>query len=287
MHPTPTHLSPTWLDAQYNNRARIADHAAIFARWAIDSQQVRETRACRLDLTYGDGPNESLDLFLPTSERAPVLVFIHGGYWRALDKSDQSFVASGLVDDGALVVIPNYALCPAVTMETIALQCARALAWVWRNAARFGGDPARIVVAGHSAGGHLAVMLLCCDWHAVGSDLPRDLVTSAQAISGLFDLEPLRHTPFLQTDLRLTPSSVRRLSPAGFSVPARRQLHAWVGALESEEFLRQNGLLRERWGSATVPVCAQVPGAHHLSVLDSMVSQGGDLRRDACLLLGL
>ena len=122
----------------------------------------------QLDVRYGEQPGEALDVFAARQPNSPVLVFIHGGYWRALDKSDVSFVAPAFVDAGAMVVVPNYALCPAVTIETIALQLTRALAWAWRHAAEHGGDPQRIAVAGHSAGGHLAAMMLSCRWKDVG-----------------------------------------------------------------------------------------------------------------------
>jgi arylformamidase len=213
-------------------------------------------------------------------------VFIHGGYWRSLDKADQSFVAPAFVEAGALVVIPNYALCPTVTIEAIALQMTRALAWVHRHAAEHGGDAGRIVVAGHSAGGHLAAMLLACDGRQVGAGLPQRLVTRALAISGLFELEPLRHTPFLAPDLRLTRAAVRRLSPAGYPAPPGATLHALVGADESEEFLRQNTLIRARWGAAVVPVCEAVAGCNHLTVLDDFAAPGGRAHRHTRGLLG-
>ena len=262
-----TRPDAAWLDAQYNNRARIAAHPQIFERWASSSASAREQLRGHLDVRYGQGPNETLDIFPAASAGAPVLVFIHGGWWRSLDKADQSFLASPFVESGAMVVLPNYALCPSVVIETIALQLVRALAWVHRHAAQYGGDPGRIVVGGHSAGGHLAAMLLSCRWPAVADDLPARLVKSALAISGVFDLEPLRHTPFLQRDLRLTPASVRRVSPARFAPPAGRLL-ALVGGDESEEFGRQNRLIREAWGPRAVPVCESVPGANHLTVLD-------------------
>ena len=226
-------------------------------------------------------------MFAPASAAArlaPVLVFIHGGWWRALDKSDHSFLAPPFVERGALVVVPNYALCPAVPIETIALQMTRALAWTQRNAARFGGDPSRIVVAGHSAGGHLAAMLLCCDWRAVSRDLPVRVVKAALSISGVFDLDPLRRAPFLQCDLRLTPHSVRRLSPAGFA-PPRGPLIAVVGGDESEEFLRQNALIRAAWGERVVPVCESVPGANHLEVLEHLADPALPLHLHARRLL--
>jgi len=275
-----------WYDAQYNNRARVLDHPAVLARWAAESARVRAARPQHLDLPYGTGPNETLDVYPAAAPGAPVLVFIHGGWWRALDKTDHAFIVPAFSAAGAMVVVPNYALCPAVSIEQIALQMAVALAWTWRHAARFGGDPGRIVVAGHSAGGHLAAMLLCCRWPRVAAGLPSGLCSRALAISGVFDLEPLRRTSFLQPDLRLTPASVRRLSPAGFP-PPEGVLHAVDGGDESEEFHRQRALIRARWGARAVPVCESLPEANHFTVLDSLASPAGRLHALALGLLRL
>ena len=280
-----TRLTPDQLDIQYNNRARIPDHAQIFERWAAASALAREKSLCHVDIGYGPEPSETLDVFTTPRANAPVLVFIHGGWWRSLDKRDHSFIAPAFTQAGAMVVVPNYALCPAVTIEAITLQMVCALVWVYRHAARYGGDPQRIVVAGHSAGGHLAAMLLSCRWQDVMPDLPAQLVRSALSISGLFDLEPLRRTPYLQADLRLTPASVARLSPARFARPQGRLIAA-VGADESEEFLRQNQLIRAAWGADAVPVCEAIVGAHHLNVLHALADPDARLHALALELLG-
>lgn len=279
-------LDPAWLDLQYNNRARVPEHPQILERWAIASEYARAHGSRRIDVAYGSTPAQTLDVFPTPRANAPVLVFIHGGWWRTLDKSDQSFVAPAFNQAGALVVIPNYALCPAVTIETIALQLTRALIWTYRNAALYGGDPQRIVVAGHSAGGHLAAMLLSCDWRAIDPRLPARLVRGALSISGLFDLEPIRHTPFLKGDLRLTPASVQRLSPVRFPRPSG-PLYATVGALESEEFLRQNQSIRDAWGAKSVPVCETVAGTNHFDVLRALADPQSPLHARALQLLGL
>ena len=281
-----TRTDPAWLDAQYNNRARVADSLQILDRWARASALAREKSPVLLDLPYGNGDKETLDVFPAARTNAPVLVFIHGGYWRALDKSDASFVAPSFVQAGAMVVVPNYALCPAVSVEHITLQMVRALAWVYRNAQAHGGDPRHIVVAGHSAGGQLAAMMLSCRWRSVGADLPAALVRGALSISGVFDLEPLRHTPFLKHDLKLTPASVKRLSPAGFPAP-KGSLYATVGGEESEEFLRQNELIRSAWGARAVPVCEAIPRTNHMNVLHDLADPQGRLHLLGLQLLGL
>jgi arylformamidase len=275
-----------WHDRQYNNRARVPDHPRIMARWAEASALARGGLTHRLDVAYGDSAAERLDIFPARVPGSPVLVFLHGGYWRSLDKADFSFIAPAFVAAGATVVVPNYALCPEVTIETIALQATRALAWTWRHAEEFGGNPARIVVAGHSAGGHLAAMLLTCRWKDVDAELPLRPVVGAVSISGLYDLEPLRQAPFLQADLQLTPAMVRRLSPAFFPRP-RGPLHAYVGADESEEFVRQNRLIRDQWGPSTVPVCEEIPGKNHFDVLESLVDPAGLVHVSALRLLEL
>lgn len=280
------HPDSAWLDVQYNNRARIPDHAAIFERWKRASELTRAQSLCHLDLAYGEGPAERLDVFPAQGAKAPVLVFIHGGYWRSLDKSDHSFLAASFAAEGAQVVLPNYALCPAVSIDQIVLQTVHALVWVYRHAASYGGDPKRIVVVGHSAGGHLAAMLLCCQWKLLARDLPARLVKSALSISGVHDLAPLLHTPFLQDDLRLTPAWVEKLSPACLPAP-KGPLYAVAGALESEEFLRQNELIRQAWGAKTVPVCEQIAGRHHLNILHDLADPEGRSHALTKQLLGL
>ena len=285
---------PVWLEVQYNNRARVPEHVQHFERWGRLSREARERLVCLPDVAYGHGPRETLDIF-PARRRddealAPVLVFIHGGYWRSLDKSQHSFLAPAFVNQGGCVVMPNYALCPSVTIPDIALQMVQALAWVYRNIAVHGGDPRRISIVGHSAGGHLAAMLLACDWERYAADLPEDLVNNVLSISGVFDLEPLRHTPSLQDVLRLTPEAVRMASPAWLPcvLPAedeRGVLLSVVGGNESGEFIRQAQLIRETWGELLVPICETLPGLDHFTVLDALVHPRHRLHKLALQLL--
>ncbi len=263
---------PQWLDSMYNNRALVPDHAIHLGQWAEASEDAKQAHRNQLDIPYGESAMEKLDVFPAAKKGAPMVVFIHGGYWRSLDKSDHSFIAPAFVNHGACVVIPNYALCPAVTVPQIVMQMVKALAWTYRNARKHGGDPNRITVIGHSAGGHLAAMLLACAWPAYAKDLPADLVKNALSISGLYELEPVMHTPFLKDSLQLTPEQARLCSPAWMPRPRQGKLYAIAGADESAEFLRHNTLIQSAWGKKTVPLCEAITGRNHFSVLEDLTA---------------
>lgn len=268
----PAHTA-TWHAQQYDNRARVPDAPEILQRWARQSARVRKALPAQLNLAYGPAPSHTLDVFPARQRGAPVLVFIHGGWWRALDKSDLSFIAPAFVRAGITVVLPNYTLCPHTSIGGIALEMAQALAWVHRHADSLGADAQHITVAGHSAGGHLAAMLACCDFTRVGNDLPPDLLHAAIAVSGVFDLGPIRRTPFLQPDLRLSAADVPRLSPAFFPAP-RLPVLALVGGDESAEHRRQNRLLGQRWKLPAQQVL-EVAGANHFTVVEDFADVRG------------
>ena len=268
--------STEFYERQYNARAMIPEHPAIFARWAEAAAANRRLRACVLDLPYGESAAERLDLFPARRDGAPLLVFIHGGYWRSLDKSDFSWIAPAFVAHGVSVALVNYGLAPRTPMEEIVRQVLRSLAWLWRNADRLGFAPERIIVAGHSAGAHLTAMAMAALWPVFGADLPADLVKGGIAISGIYDLEPLVHAPFINADLQLDVARARKLSPIHLPAASAAPLISAAGALESDEFRRQTELIGQAWPD-TLRAQLAVPEANHLTVCDALTSPGAPL----------
>lgn len=272
-------MTPDDVERGYNNRAAVPDHPHWFERWAKASAEARERYRPTPDLRYGPGPKETLDLFLPAGPARGTLVFIHGGYWRALDKAEHAFVAGPFVEQGLAVAVTNYDLCPAVTIATIVDEQRRALAWLVRDGAKHGANAARVVVAGHSAGGHLAAALLATPASAFG--LARHPVHAAVSLSGVHDLTPLVQFSF-NADFRLDEAEARRVSPV-FAKPATAApIVAAVGGDETGEFLRQTQLLWEAWPANRPPGDdgpLVVAGKNHFSVVFDYAYAQSDLAK--------
>jgi arylformamidase len=271
---------------EYNNRELVPEHPQFMARWADASARARGTMACYLERAYGEQPGETMDIFPARKGDGTCLLFIHGGYWRALDKKDFSFLAPAWVDGGVSLAVVNYDLCPRVTMEEIVRQMLRASRWLWLNAEQYGMDQDRLYVAGHSAGGHLTAMLMCALWPTFDRALPKDLWKGGLAISGLYDLRPMLEVDWLNGDLRLDAESALALSPAFLPPATRAPVMTCVGGGESSEFLRQNALLCSRWRSAfagDIPM----PGRHHFSVIDGLADPKSALYAGARRLMKL
>ncbi len=252
-------------EAEYNNRARVPEHMAIIGQWGRDASAARDELGGPRDLAYGDAPRNVLDGFTPTDPiNGAVVMFIHGGYWQALDKSSFSHMARGPVAHGVSVYIPSYTLCPDVQISDIIAEMRTAAMAVHRLTGRL------VVVAGHSAGGHLAAALLATDWPAISDDLPADLVTSAYSISGVFELAPLVHTS-INGALGLDAASAAAVSPALWAAPTGKTCDAVVGGAESSEFHRQSADLAHSWGAAGVATRYEsVPHANHFDVIAPM-----------------
>jgi len=254
-------------EAEYNNRARVPEHGALIAGWARDAEVYRASRPQALRrLRYGPGPRHGIDLFAARGEGA-LVVFIHGGYWQALDGSFFSHIAAGLNAYGIDVAIPSYDLCPQISVEDVIDQMRRAA----RELARLGR---RLVVSGHSAGGHLAACLMGTAWRDIDPALPADLVQAVYSISGLFDLEPLVGTSINQA-LGLDRASARRASPLYWPAPLHGRLDAVVGADESAEYLRQSRAIVDAWGRPGLSTrFAEIGGANHFTAIAPLADPG-------------
>jgi arylformamidase len=278
------HSLTNYYTQQYNARASIPDHPQIFTRWQKDSALVRRTHAGLLDLSFGLADKERLDFYSAFDHGAPLLVFIHGGWWRSLDKSDFTFIVPAFRRAGFNVALTNYTLAPEASIEAITMQQVRALAWLYRNADRLEFDQKRIIVAGHSAGGHLAAMMLAAQWSVFGADLPQDLVKGGILMSGLYDLDPVRHAEFVNVDLKLDEDNALKLSPAFMPQSHAAPFITAVGDLESAEFKRQTALIADQWPQG---FRTEIPlsGFNHLTICDAFGNPDHPLCRASCDLL--
>ena len=270
------HYDRKALDAEYNNRAKVKDAMAWLARYGAESARARAELPMQFDVPYGRHHAERLDVFLPSGAGpAPIHVFVHGGYWHRLDKADFSFVARAFPE--AATVVVNYALVPSVDLDEQVRQVRASIAWVHANARSFGGDPARITVSGHSAGGHLVAMLLATDWAGFGA--PADVVKGGCAISGLYDLEPIRLC-YLNDVLALSPDVAQRNSPVHLEPSGRAPLALTLGAHEGPEYHRQTDDLAAAWRAVGVSIdVIDAAGHDHFSIICELERADTELAR--------
>lgn len=250
-------------EALYNVRDRHADALDVMTAWKRYADEARNQLEGWSEQAFGESADERIDIFPARgASNTPAVMFIHGGYWQGGDKRDVSFVAPLLNRAGIAVAINNYALAPGATLDAMVAQTRVALHWLCRHAARFGIDPKRIHVMGHSAGGHLATMMLTS--HSEENDAPAP-VQSAIALSGLFDLTPLVHTS-INRALALNAASAARLSPVRLDRRCHAPVYTLVGEGETAGFFEQQARLATHWRN--VHPLAPVAGKHHYTILD-------------------
>jgi acetyl esterase/lipase len=257
-----------WDDA-YSNSAYIPDADQIVARWSLDAAAFRAAARVCPPIRYGESDRLNFDLFLPAAKPRGLVVFVHGGYWMSFDKSHWSHLAAGPVERGWAVAVPSYDLCPDVRITKITGECAAAVS---RAASEVDGP---IVLAGHSAGGHLVTRLMCA-WSPLATNLVAR-IRRVVAISGLFDLRPLMQTS-MNRILKIDEAEARSESPALLKPLPGPELVAWVGALERPEFRRQTALISNIWfglGARVREVVAA--GRHHFDVIAPLSSGTSDL----------
>ena len=261
-----TAMTAEEIERGYNNRAAVPDHQRSLDEWLARSQSAREALRPSIDVRYGASDDETLDLYLPRQPARGTLTYIHGGWWRSLDKSDYGFVAPAFVAAGYAVALINYTLCPHGTIANAVEQCRRALLWlVGEGPGR--GAPAPLVIGGHSAGGHLTAMMYTTDWRAQG--LARTPFTGGASLSGVHELAPLVQFSH-NVDFRLDAAEARRMSPAATQPLTDAPLLLAVGANETSESVRQTDLLWDAWPRnhpAGLPAPMHIRGRHHYDVV--------------------
>jgi arylformamidase len=276
MKPEPIIFTPEFVERGYNNRAAVPDHQVWLDQYPERSAATRAKYRHVLDLRYGAGPKETLDLFLPKDPPRGTFVFIHGGYWRALDKSDFQFVAGAFVDKGIAVAVPNYDLCPAVSIAKIVDQCRRMMVWLAKEGPRHGAPADNVVVGGHSAGGHLTAMLFATDWELLGRST--EPFVGGVTLSGVHDLKPLVRAS-MNEDLHLNNAEAARVSPINHISLSAAPLLVAVGGAETSEFIRQSQLIWDAWPNNARPAAGPLifAGKHHFDVVVDYADPNSEL----------
>jgi arylformamidase len=254
------------LNAAYNNREAVPASGEMLADWAARSARFRDRNGAHLNLAYGEAPRENLDLFLAENPASPTLVYIHGGYWQMTEKEVYSVIAEGALSHGLNVALIEYTLAPAAGLDQIVGEVRRAIGWLHQHLGAYGADPNRIYVAGHSAGGHLTAMTM-----TLGA------VRGGVAISGLYDLEPIRLS-YINDKLGLDEAEAERNSPILNFPPMAGPLVVAYGTSELPELCRQSTEYAQAWVERGLPGhLLPIDGADHFTVLDALARPDGQL----------
>ena len=266
---------PDEMEYQYNPRESVPEYPELAKVRAAQAQKVRATAKSWLNVPYGNSPREMLDIYAADKPGGPVLVYIHGGYWRSGSKEDNCNFVPTFTKRGATVVLVEYDLCPQVTVTDIVRQTRSAIAWVCKNIIRYSGDPARIYVSGHSAGGHLTAMALAHDWATEG--LPLDCIKGAVATSGVFDLEMVPKIS-VQEQVKLTPEAAKLNSPFLNAPKVKCPLVVAVGSDEPKGWQRMSedyyNYCKQQGMSAEYLI---VPGANHYTMSEKLLDETNPL----------
>lgn len=281
--------APSWrapvspqLERDYDLRAAFPDYVEYFDDWRKRSEAVRRDLQPQLDVPYGDSALERLDVFAARGSDRPLLVYIHGGYWRSMDKSDFSFIAPAFAARGIAVALVNYCLCPQCTMSTIVAQVRAACLWLAEHARWYGARVGELHLVGWSAGAHLAAMMAAGQWPRKSGGAPVCTIKSVLAISGIYDLHPVRHVS-ANEDLRIDSAEAQANSPL-FMVPdPATRIGIAYGALETAAFRTQSQTLANRWKVDTI---IELAGRHHYAAMDELAAPDGPLLPLALQLAG-
>jgi arylformamidase len=264
-----------WYNLQYFPSLTVANAAEVTAGWEQRSVVTRATYPFIADIKYGLHPREVIDLFR-TPKAKSTLIYIHGGYWRSFSKVETSFVAGGFLEEGVSVALINYPLCPEVAIGNIRSSIQNAFANLYKNILT-PDERKNIVVAGHSAGGHLAALHLATDWKVFG--LPENPIAGVISLSGVFDVGPLIQTDLNET-LRITETSAAILNLNTAPLRSNANFVLAVGGDEPAEFHRQSAELAKAWAKLN-PKIITLNGFNHFTIVDSLADQAGTLHSTA------
>lgn len=265
------------LDHQYNNRAQVPGFAVHLERGERESRKVANEYPFIRDMRYAELERERLDIFSSSRPHSKTLIFIHGGYWQRLDKSDFHFIVPPFHLAGITTVLITYPLAPSVSLDQIVSSCRKAFQWVYNNISSYNGDPGQIYLAGHSAGGHLVSMLLATDWNRYDPSIPGDVIKGAGAFSGLFNLEPILLS-YINNDLKLDREMMLRNSSVYLTPASASPFLIAVGGNESMEFRDQSKELYDSWKEKGMPVTfMELPGINHYSIAETFADANSAL----------
>src|SRR4051812_49379166 len=262
------------LDNQYNNRLHVPDFATYLERWDTLSEAARQKHAYVKDLRYGDHPRECLDIFPSSKEGSKVLVFIHGGYWQLFDKAKFHFIAAAFLPHNITTVVINYPLAPDAAMDEIVASCRKAVRWLQQNPAAFNPDPQQVYIAGHSAGAHLAAMLMSKQWD---SEM-QPFIKGMCLLSGLYNLIPVQLS-YVNAVLGMDKGTAVRNSPVNLPAVQTCPLLVAAGGEETAEFKDQSRELYDCWKTTSPVQLVELPGCNHYSILDALVDENSSLHK--------
>ena len=261
----------------YNNRAAVPNHLEVIESWASESARARNEASCNLGVSYGNSPRQIMDIFPASSPNAPIMMFIHGGYWQGLDPGFFSFIAPALTKAGYCVAIVGYDLCPDVTIDDITGQMRQAIRYLYQNAAIYNADRERIFVSGHSAGGHLTAEMMATDWPELDASLPAGLIKGGVPISGLFDLLPLLNTS-INEKVGMAEEDAVRNSPIRRMPVGKIPMIVVVGGNETPAFLEQADRLEAAWSAESGKTSRlNVEGCDHFTIVGEMANPKSSL----------
>jgi len=263
------------LDWQYNNRLQVLGFADHLEKWDQLSRQTEKEFHVIKDIAYGKLPRELLDIYPSAQPHSKTLIFIHGGYWHRLDKSDFHFIAGAFSSYGITTVLITYPMAPMVSMDQIVSSCSTAIHWAHKNISKYNGDPGQIYIAGHSAGGHLVAMMMT--QKQFGENAPAAIVKGACAVSGLYNLIPIQLC-YVNDVLRMDEEMALRNSPARLQPMAEYPLILAAGTDESDEFKDQTRELYTYWKDKDLPIeLIELPGLNHYSTTEAIADTSSPL----------